>query len=83
MTLKNILLTMHDDELGYEIFANIFEEINFAAIFQASQRTCLSGFMFCLLNNITRNNDKQKIAYSFLFWGLSPKVLLCKTLVER
>jgi hypothetical protein len=21
MTLKNILLTMHDDELGYEIFA--------------------------------------------------------------
>jgi hypothetical protein len=33
MTLKTILLTMHDDELGYEISLNIFEESNFAAIF--------------------------------------------------
>jgi hypothetical protein len=24
MTVKNTLLTMHDDELGYEIFANVF-----------------------------------------------------------
>jgi hypothetical protein len=35
--LKNLLLTMHDDELGYEIFANIFEESNFAIIFQAAK----------------------------------------------
>jgi len=53
MTLKNILLTMHDDELGYEIFTNIFEESSFVAIFQASQKTCLIGFMFCLLNKVT------------------------------
>jgi hypothetical protein len=33
MTLENILLTMHDDEPGYEISPNIFEESNFAAIF--------------------------------------------------
>jgi hypothetical protein len=62
MMLKNILLTMHDNELGYEIFTNIFEESNFATIFQAGQRTCLGGFMFCLLNKITRSNDKQTIA---------------------
>ncbi len=24
MTVKNTLLTVHDDELGYEIFANVF-----------------------------------------------------------
>jgi hypothetical protein len=62
MTLKNILLTMHHDELGYEIFANIFEKNNFATIFQVGQMTCLGGFMFCLLNKITRSNDKQTIA---------------------
>jgi len=33
MVLKNILLTMHHDELGYEIFANIFKENNFTTIF--------------------------------------------------
>jgi len=33
MTLKKILLTMHDDELGYEISTNIFEESSFAAVF--------------------------------------------------
>jgi hypothetical protein len=48
MTQKNLLLTMHDDELGYEVFANIFEESNFAVVFQVGQRTCLVGFMFCL-----------------------------------
>jgi adenine-specific DNA methylase len=61
MMLKNILLTMHVDELGYEIFANTFEEKNFAIIFQVGQRTCLGGFVFCLLNKITRSNDKQTI----------------------
>jgi hypothetical protein len=34
MSLKNILLTMHDDELGYEISTNIFEESNFVATSQ-------------------------------------------------
>jgi hypothetical protein len=29
---KKISLTMHDDELSYEIFVNIFEESIFAAI---------------------------------------------------
>jgi len=74
---------MHDDELGYEISANIFKESNFAVVFQASQRTCLVGFAFCLLNKITRSNDKQTIARWFLLWGLNPKVLLCKILAER
>jgi len=83
MMLKKILLTMHDDELGYEISANIFEESSFATVFQASQRTCLVGFTFCLLNKVTRSNDKQIISRWFLLWGLSPKVLLCKTLAER
>jgi hypothetical protein len=61
MTLKKVLLTMHDDEVGYEIFANIFEESNFVVVFQAGQRTCLVGFTFCLLNKVTRSNDKQTI----------------------
>jgi hypothetical protein len=61
MTLKKILLTMHDDELGYEISANIFEKSSFAAVFQASQKTCLVDFTFCLLNKVTRSNDKQII----------------------
>ncbi len=74
---------MHDDELGYEISTNIFRENNFATIFQVGQNICLVSFTFRLLNKITRNNDKQKIAQWFLLWGLSPKVLLCKTLVER
>jgi len=50
---------MHDDELGYEISTNIFEESNFAVVFQASQRICLVGFTFCLLNQVTQSNDKQ------------------------
>ncbi len=29
---------MHDDELGYEVFANIFEESNFAVVFHVGQR---------------------------------------------
>jgi hypothetical protein len=33
MMLKKILLTMHDDELGYEISANIFEKSSFATVF--------------------------------------------------
>jgi hypothetical protein len=56
---------------------------NFAIVFQVGQNTCLISFTFCLLNKIIRSNDKQKIAQWFLLWGLSPKVLLCKTLVER
>jgi hypothetical protein len=35
---KNILLTMHHDELGYKISTNIFEESSF----QADQRTLFS-----------------------------------------
>jgi hypothetical protein len=62
MTLKNILLTMHDDELGYEISTNIFEESSFATILQASQRIYLVGFLFCLLNKVTQSNDKQTIS---------------------
>jgi hypothetical protein len=38
MTVKNTLLTMHDDELGYEIFANVFKKNSFTTIFQAFQR---------------------------------------------
>jgi hypothetical protein len=34
--------------LGYEIFANIFEESSFASVFQPGQRTYLVGFAFCL-----------------------------------
>jgi hypothetical protein len=48
MTLKIILLTMHDNELGYEIFANMVEESSFATVFQASQGTCLVGFTYIL-----------------------------------
>jgi hypothetical protein len=44
---------MHDDELGYEIFVNIFEESSFVAIFQVGQKTYLVGFMFCLSNKVT------------------------------
>jgi hypothetical protein len=55
---------MHDDELSYEISANIFKENNFATIFRVSQRTCLIGFMFCLLNKVTQSNDKQTIVGS-------------------
>ncbi len=78
-----LLLIMHDDELGYEISTNIFEKSSFASIFQIGQRICLVGFMFCLLNKVTRNNDKQTISRWFLLWGRSPKILPCKTLVER
>jgi hypothetical protein len=48
MTLKIILLTMHDNELGYEIFPNMVEESSFATVFQASQGTCLVGFTYIL-----------------------------------
>jgi hypothetical protein len=47
MTLKNLLLTMHDDELGYEMFANIFEESSFAAVFQVG---CFFAFLECKAN---------------------------------
>jgi hypothetical protein len=56
--VKKSFMTMHDDDLGYEISANIFEESSFAIVFQANQRTCLVGFTFCLLNKVTRSNDK-------------------------
>jgi hypothetical protein len=45
---KIILLTMHDNELGYEISANIIKESSFATVFQASQGTCLVGFTYIL-----------------------------------
>jgi hypothetical protein len=48
---------MHDNELGYEISANIMEESSGAAVFQASQGTFLLGsqiknFIMCNKGNV-------------------------------
>ncbi len=42
MTLKNTLLTMHDDDLEYEIFANLFiEKKQLWNYFSSMPKNCL------------------------------------------
>jgi hypothetical protein len=54
---------MHGDELGYEISAKIFKESNFAAVFQAGQKTCLVDFTILFLHKVTQS--KLILQFSF------------------